>query len=189
MRSVTLRTMRFLLSSFSSHYLPSLSLAVLLASGCATPPRAPGSVQQEQDEGDGDDDDSYGDGDSSYGDGDYSYGDGDGDTSSGDGDFFEGSHDGGTSTGGDTDFGAILCGLIGGCNGGVMPPAPSDGGTSASGDDSIVKGREPDPNNPPECPKHAPDNPVGSCIGLPIYVTCGYTSYHCICDWYHWLCI
>ena len=46
------------------------------------------------------------------------------------------------STGG---TGAILCGLIGGC-----------------GDDSIVPAREPDANDLAECPKHAPDNPVGS---------------------------
>ncbi len=124
---------------------------------------------------------------------DRAWGGGDGD-SSGDGDDFwsdgNGDGDGDAPASGGTDFGSILCGLIGGCDGGVMAPAPHDGGTATPGDDdSIVPGREPDPNNPPECPKHAPENPIGSCIGLPIYVTCSYTTYHCICDWYHWLCI
>lgn len=48
--------------------------------------------------------------------------------------------------------------------------------------------RKPDPNNPPECPAVAPENPVGDCAGLPIYVNCKYGTYNCICDWYHWLC-
>jgi len=154
-----------------------VSLLALLATSCAIPPRSGQAGRDAGADGRDDDDGTWGDGDSDFsGDGDdyWSDGNGDGDAPAG---------------GGGTDFGAILCGLIGGCDGGVMGPAPYDGGTASSGDDSIVPGREPDPNTPPECPKHAPDNPVGSCIGLPIYVTCSYTTYHCICDWYHWLCI
>jgi hypothetical protein len=163
--------------SISTPRATAFALGITLCSAsCAVAPRSPGQVDRDasSDEGSSDDD------------GEFS---GDGDSSSGDGDFWEGSGDGDSSGSGGTDFGSLLCGLIGGCDGGVMPPAPYDGGTSSEGDDSIVPGREPDPNNPKECPKHAPDNPIGSCIGLPIYVTCSYTTYHCICDWYHWLCI
>jgi hypothetical protein len=49
--------------------------------------------------------------------------------------------------------------------------------------------RTPSPDNIPECPKVAPENPIGDCLGIPIYATCSYTTYTCICDWYHWLCI
>jgi len=48
--------------------------------------------------------------------------------------------------------------------------------------------RTPDPNNIPECPKVAPENPIGDCLGIPVYAVCSYTTYTCICDWYHWLC-
>ena len=48
------------------------------------------------------------------------------------------------------------------------------------------------PNNPPECPAVAPADPVGDCLGLPVYLTCEYGDdtywYVCTCDWYHWLC-
>jgi hypothetical protein len=60
------------------------------------------------------------------------------------------------------------------------PPAPNP---LTPGD------RTPDPKNIPECPKVAPENPIGSCIGVPVYAVCGYTTYTCICDWYHWLCL
>ena len=50
----------------------------------------------------------------------------------------------------------------------------------------------PSPDNPAECPSVAPENPVGDCLGLPIYLTCEYGDdtywYVCTCDWYHWLC-
>jgi hypothetical protein len=96
-------------------------------------------------------------------------------------------------------------------------PRPSDGGVpnpldnidlgSLLGDGGSGGGQkgELDPNgevnpklppkkdNPPECPSLAPPNPVGNCLGLPIYVICGYGAeggqqYTCTCDWYHWLC-
>jgi hypothetical protein len=98
-------------------------------------------------------------------------------------------------------------------------PRPSDGGTS-NPLDNIDLGSllgdgggggggqtgELDPNgevnpklppkkdNPPECPSLAPPNPVGNCLGLPIYLICGYGAeggqqYTCTCDWYHWLCV
>jgi hypothetical protein len=51
----------------------------------------------------------------------------------------------------------------------------------------------PSPDNPVECPAVAPENPVGDCLGLPIYVVCEYGDdinwYVCTCDWYHWLCV
>jgi len=47
----------------------------------------------------------------------------------------------------------------------------------------------PSPDNPKECPPIAPDNPIGSCIGVPVYATCTYGTYSCLCDWVHWLCI
>ena len=146
-----------------------------MAAGCAEASRAP--VPRDGVTNEDDEDPQSGDGDSSYGDGDDGNEFGDGDSS--------GPVDGGAGT----DFGSILCGLIGGCDGGVMPPAPTDAAISDDPNDTIVPGREPDPSNAPECPKHAPENPVGDCLGKPIYVQCGYTTYHCICDWYHWLCI
>ncbi|MET0344488.1 MAG: hypothetical protein ABW252_25970 [Polyangiales bacterium] len=45
------------------------------------------------------------------------------------------------------------------------------------------------PDNPKECPETAPENPIGSCIGVPVYATCKYGNYTCLCDWIHWLCI
>jgi hypothetical protein len=53
---------------------------------------------------------------------------------------------------------------------------------------STPDNRPPAPDNPPECPAVAPENPVGDCLGLPIYVACNYGTYSCTCDWYHWLC-
>ena len=46
----------------------------------------------------------------------------------------------------------------------------------------------PSPDNPPECPKEAPENPIGDCAGLPVYLECVYGTYYCLCDWVHWLC-
>lgn len=53
---------------------------------------------------------------------------------------------------------------------------------------STPESRVPSPSNPAECPAVAPENPIGDCLGLPIYVECNYGTYTCICDWYHWLC-
>lgn len=53
---------------------------------------------------------------------------------------------------------------------------------------STPETRIPSPNNPAECPAVAPENPIGDCLGLPVYVECNYGTYTCICDWYHWLC-
>ncbi len=50
----------------------------------------------------------------------------------------------------------------------------------------------PSPDNPAECPAVAPENPVGDCLGLPVYLVCEYGDdtywYVCTCDWFHWLC-
>jgi hypothetical protein len=179
-------------SAARPHFLLGIAALCLssLTPGCADAargavPDAGGWVNS----GDGDGDSpSYGDGDGdspSYGDGDSpSYGDGDGD-----GDYNTSDSGAPGPMGGD--IGSILCGLVGGCpDGGPLPPAPHDGGVvSNDPNDTIVPGREPDPNNLKECPKHAPENPIGSCIGVPIYGTCSYTTYHCICDWIHWICI
>ena len=53
---------------------------------------------------------------------------------------------------------------------------------------STPETRIPSPDNPAECPDVAPENPVGDCLGLPVYLGCSYGTYNCICDWYHWLC-
>ena len=64
--------------------------------------------------------------------------------------------------------------------------APGDAG-------DFIPGFKPVPANPKECPPGAPANPIGLCLGLPIYLACNYTdgvrNYGCVCDWYHWLCI
>jgi len=92
----------------------------------------------------------------------------------------------------------------GGTGGACFPfPCPSGGaagaagtagtaGTSADAGADSLPGFTPAADNPKECPAGAPANPVGSCLGLPIYVRCVYTNgartYTCVCDWYHWLC-
>jgi len=53
---------------------------------------------------------------------------------------------------------------------------------------STPETRVPSPNNPAECPATAPENPVGDCLGLPVYLECSYGTYYCVCDWFHWLC-
>gem|GEM_PF-7116968 len=53
---------------------------------------------------------------------------------------------------------------------------------------STPETRVPSPDNPAECPAVAPENPIGDCLGLPIYLECNYGTYFCVCDWYHWLC-
>ncbi len=66
-------------------------------------------------------------------------------------------------------------------------PAPT---SDAAAPDPFAPGdRTPNKDNPKECPAVAPENPIGDCIGVGIYATCGYTTYNCICDWYHWICI
>lgn len=81
--------------------------------------------------------------------------------------------------------------------GSAAPPAASGGTAGAAPlpdlDDilpplSTPETRIPSPNNPAECPAEAPENPVGDCLGLPIYLECNYGTYFCVCDWYHWLC-
>lgn len=49
--------------------------------------------------------------------------------------------------------------------------------------------RIPSPDNPAQCPALAPADPWGPCAGLPVYLTCDYGTYHCVCDWIHWICI
>lgn len=74
----------------------------------------------------------------------------------------------------------------------VLPELFGDGGLFAPLDPGLPRaGLEPDPSNVPECPKAAPENPIGSCIGVPIYALCSYGGgkYNCVCDWYHWLCL
>jgi hypothetical protein len=85
-------------------------------------------------------------------------------------------------------FGSAACGPV--------PPDGSGGAGGTGGPDPYGPYREgftPAPNNPPECPKGAPANPIGSCAGLPVYLACNYTNgtvnYGCICDWVHWLCL
>lgn len=53
---------------------------------------------------------------------------------------------------------------------------------------STPETRVPSPNNPAECPATAPENPIGDCLGLPVYLECTYGTYYCVCDWFHWLC-
>jgi hypothetical protein len=89
--------------------------------------------------------------------------------------------DGGAAPG----LGDWLDDLFGGADAGTPPPDT----TPADPNDEVIPGREPDATNIPECPKRAPENPIGSCIGVPIYASCGYSGYNCICDWYHWLCL
>jgi hypothetical protein len=67
------------------------------------------------------------------------------------------------------------------------PPSSGDAGSPL---DVFAPGdRTPNKDNAKECPAVAPENPIGDCIGVGIYVTCGYTTYNCICDWYHWICL
>lgn len=82
--------------------------------------------------------------------------------------------------------------------GSAAPPAASGGTAGAAAplpdlDDilpplSTPETRIPSPSNPAECPATAPEDPVGDCLGLPIYLECNYGTYFCVCDWYHWLC-
>jgi hypothetical protein len=65
----------------------------------------------------------------------------------------------------------------------ALPDVPGLSTASSGSQD-----RTPSPDNPPECPDVAPADPFGSCVGLPVYVTCEYGSYSCICDWVHWIC-
>jgi hypothetical protein len=93
------------------------------------------------------------------------------------------------ASGGDGGSGATFpggaggIGVIGGAGGGApLVPPPTD-----------VTTLPPSPDNPPECPAVAPENPVGDCLGLPVYLSCSWSdgtrTYSCVCDWYHWLCV
>jgi hypothetical protein len=84
-------------------------------------------------------------------------------------------------------FGSAACGPVPPDNGGA-------GGTGGADPYGPYKpGFTPSPNNPPECPPGAPENPIGNCGFLPVYLTCNYTNgtvnYGCVCDWVHWLCL
>lgn len=71
-------------------------------------------------------------------------------------------------------------------------PGPSEAAPDLFGDGGLLAPKlpgPPSPDNPPECPPVAPDNPIGPCLGVPVYATCTYGSYVCLCDWVHWLCI
>ena len=107
--------------------------------------------------------------------------------------------DAGSDASAPPDAGAFLGGLFGG---GGQPEPVGDAG--AKPHDPTKHDLDPNGNvnptllpkadNPKECPSLAPPNPVGDCLGLPIYVICGYgkeggAQYTCTCDWYHWLCI
>jgi hypothetical protein len=94
-----------------------------------------------------------------------------------------------------------------GTGGEPWEPLGGSGGVGGSGDDPLLTDPPPplfpepvdvttlpaSPDNPPECPDVAPENPVGDCLGLPVYLGCQWgndeRTYTCICDWYHWLCI
>jgi hypothetical protein len=95
---------------------------------------------------------------------------------------------------GEFDFGSLLG------DGGLTPPQqpPAPTGNSGKGEldpnGQVNPALPPKKDNPPECPSLAPPNPAGNCLGLPIYVLCGYgkeggQQYSCTCDWYHWLCV
>ncbi|HMJ16364.1 MAG TPA: hypothetical protein VK524_33350 [Polyangiaceae bacterium] len=81
-------------------------------------------------------------------------------------------------------FGSIACGPV---------PPDGAGGAGGTGGGDYRPGFTPVATNPKECPPGAPANPIGPCVGLPIYVACNYTNgsvnYGCICDWVHWLCL
>jgi hypothetical protein len=69
----------------------------------------------------------------------------------------------------------------------TLPPAPD-----LFGDGGLLAPKIPGPpsaDNVKECPPVAPDNPIGPCLGVPVYATCTYGTYSCICDWFHWICI
>jgi hypothetical protein len=85
---------------------------------------------------------------------------------------------------------------IGSAGCGPVPPGGTGGAGGTGGVDPYGPYREgftPLPTNAKECPPGAPANPIGSCVGLPIYLGCGYTNgtvqYNCVCDWVHWLCL
>lgn len=91
-----------------------------------------------------------------------------------------------------------LGGLFGGGDAGAVADAGGNTGNPGKGEldpnGAINPNLPPKADNPKECPSLAPPNPVGSCLGLPIYVGCGYgkaggPQLSCTCDWYHWLCI
>jgi hypothetical protein len=77
-------------------------------------------------------------------------------------------------------------------------PSPTTPPTAPAGDTTpplaSLADLEPSPNNIPECPATAPENPWGPCVGVPVYAVCEYGEapaplYSCICDWIHWICV
>ncbi|MDH5674824.1 MAG: hypothetical protein OEZ06_22030 [Myxococcales bacterium] len=76
----------------------------------------------------------------------------------------------------------------------TTPPAASDPAAAATPAFTSLADLEPSPNNIPQCPATAPENPWGPCVGVPVYAVCDYGTqpapfYSCICDWIHWICV
>jgi hypothetical protein len=107
----------------------------------------------------------------------------------------------GMNSGGSGGAAGMSSGGSGGAAGMSSGGSGGSGGSSGEGGESGEGGTVapepppeylPSPSNPPECPAVAPEDPVGDCLGLPVYVTCEYGDdnywYVCTCDWYHWLC-
>jgi hypothetical protein len=102
------------------------------------------------------------------------------------------------SSGGAGGAAGMSSGGAGGAAGMSSGGAGGEGGMSGeggTGGDPVpmpMPDYAPSPSNPAECPAVAPENPVGDCLGLPIYLVCEYGDdtywYVCTCDWYHWLC-
>jgi hypothetical protein len=105
----------------------------------------------------------------------------------------------GTGSGGSSGSGGSAGTGTGGTSGSGGSAGTGTGGTSGVGGEAgtmtepmPMPDYAPSPNNPPECPAMAPPDPVGDCLGLPVYLVCEYGDdsfwYVCTCDWYHWLC-
>lgn len=95
---------------------------------------------------------------------------------------------------GGVDIIGLVSGLAGGDGGGAGTVTGDPGTGELDPNGAINTKLPPKADNPKECPSLAPPNPIGICLGLPIYVICGYGTdggpqYTCTCDWYHWLCV
>ena len=102
--------------------------------------------------------------------------------------------DGGPSGAGGSDgAGGAACVFPFPCGAGGVPAGGAPGVAGAAGMGGLFENFSPSPDNIPECPAEAPENPWGPCVGVPVYATCNYTdgtrTYGCICDWIHWICI